>query len=385
VKPARHPAEERRLKALYRLGILDTPRERKFDDVVEIAAMFCQTPIAVISLVDEHRQWFKAEVGFDRREMPVETSFCAHAILENDLVVVDDLSQDKRFADNPLVTGEPHLRFYAAAPLVSDEGLPLGTLCVYDHKPRTLDEEQRRLLKVLAQQVVAQFRLNQVEGIEKVSASLSSLLTEQQQLISRNEILRREIDHRVRNSLQLIADFLSAQGTSTGDPEVAAQLKEARNRVMAVASVHDRLHRSAEAGSLPVRTFLEDLCASLAETKPAWIDAVRVHAADVELAPDQMMALGLAANELVANAFKHAYDHDRRGAVEVNFAVQGGEGVLTVSDSGIGLPLGPPGERTGGLGTKVLAALICQLGGTITHSRPESGSRFTLRFPIRPI
>lgn len=135
--------EAERLAALRRYAILDTPPEPDFDDLVRVAAQVCQTPVSLISLVDQGRQWFKAEIGLGKHETPLVESICATAILQPRLFVVPDAAQDPRFEGNPLVQGEPHLRFYAGALLESPEGLPLGTLCVLDTKPRDLTEEQR--------------------------------------------------------------------------------------------------------------------------------------------------------------------------------------------------------------------------------------------------
>lgn len=152
--PANSAWEERRLAALYRYAVLDTPTEAEFDDFTALAAHICQAPISVINLIDRDRQWFKAEIGLGVRETPLDISICRHAILQPGLFVVPDTTRDERFRANPLVTGEPYLRFYAGALLESSEGLPLGTLCVLDHEPRALDEAQSRALLALARQVM---------------------------------------------------------------------------------------------------------------------------------------------------------------------------------------------------------------------------------------
>ncbi|MBD0275474.1 MAG: PAS domain S-box protein, partial [Acetobacteraceae bacterium] len=155
-------AEARRLAALARYRILDTPREADFDDIVELASEICGTPIAVVNLVGDGRQWFKAEVGLGVRESPLETSFCGHAILEEDFMLVPDAARDPRFERNPLVIGAPGLRFYAGALLKTEDGFPIGTLCVLDYRPRTLTEQQTRALKRLARQVMSQLEQRRV-------------------------------------------------------------------------------------------------------------------------------------------------------------------------------------------------------------------------------
>ncbi len=148
--------ETERLAAVAHYQVLDTPREAAFDEIAELVACICEAPIAVVNIVAEDRQFFKAEVGLGVDGTPLETSFCAHALLEDDFLLVPDATQDARFAGNPLVTGEPNLRFYAGALLKTKEGLPIGTLCVLDYRPRTLTLVQQQAIKVLARQVMAQ-------------------------------------------------------------------------------------------------------------------------------------------------------------------------------------------------------------------------------------
>ena len=151
--------EAARLAALRSYRILDTDSEQSFDDLTLLASQICGTPIAAISLIDDHRQWFKSRVGLEMAESPRDTAFCVHAIADGSMLVVPDALQDARFRDNPLVTGEPHVRFYAGAPLVTPEGYALGTLCVVDRVPRTLSVDERQALDALRRQVEAQLEL----------------------------------------------------------------------------------------------------------------------------------------------------------------------------------------------------------------------------------
>ncbi len=155
MKAALPPNEDARLATLHRLNILDTAREQNFDDIVKIAMGICDAPIAVISLVDRDRQWFKSCMGLDATETPRDIAFCAHAILKPEqLTIVEDARLDPRFVDNPLVTGDSSIRFYAGAPLVTHDGLALGTLCIVDYQPRQITELQQKTLMLLARQVI---------------------------------------------------------------------------------------------------------------------------------------------------------------------------------------------------------------------------------------
>jgi hypothetical protein len=164
--------EEKRIEALRRYDLLDTPAEQSFDDFAYLASQICNTPIAAVTLVDSDRQWFKAKVGLEASETPREHSFCTHAILTDKLMIVEDATADTRFVDNPLVTSEPNIRFYAGAPLIDIDGFGLGSLCVIDCEPRQLTPGQQKALEALARQVVAQCEFR------RISADLAATLAD---------------------------------------------------------------------------------------------------------------------------------------------------------------------------------------------------------------
>ncbi len=178
---AQKPANENaRLSNLEAYAIMDTLADKGFDEIVALASTICNTPISLVTLLDDRRQWFKARHGLDVTETTRETAFCAHAILQNDMMVVPDALQDERFFDNPLVIGAPDIRFYAGMPLITPNGYKMGTLCVIDSQPRTLTATQLYSLEVLSRQVVKQMELHktniELSRLNEVDKKLLSII-----------------------------------------------------------------------------------------------------------------------------------------------------------------------------------------------------------------
>jgi two-component sensor histidine kinase len=357
-----HPRQDERLASLRSYSILDTEREADFDDIVGLASQLCGTPISVVNLIDEHRQWFKAEVGLGVRETPIESSICAHAILETDFVEIPDTLIDPRMAGNPLVSGDPGLRFYAGVLLVGEAGLPLGTLCVLDYQPRTLTDLQRNALLVLGRQVMMQIELRRA--------------------LRTAELLRKEVDHRAKNSLQLLASLTSLQSRAAPDPQTRAALDLVRNRIASLSELHDLLHKSDASGAISLEQYLPQVLETLRSTLPAHVTL------SADIAPVQVMSgvatsLALLANELVTNSAKHAFpDAAVSGSILLS-VTQSVDGALTMlyRDTGIGVPAE---ASTKGLGTKVMASLASQLSGKLTVARGGPGHAVELTLAPKP-
>ncbi len=350
--------EALRLDAVKRYDILDTPPDGSFDRLAAIAARRFKTPIAIISIVDTDRIWFKSHHGLDVTEIDRLPGLCSSAIMSTATYALTDASLDPRSLANPLVAGDFGLRFYAAAPLTTHDGFNLGTLCVLDFEPRELDEVAMADLTDLASVVMDQMELRRASRHAAAHADLMS----------------REIDHRVANSLQFVSSLLTMQSRGAGLMDGSAQLLIAANRVATVAQIHRNFYAGA-GPDIDALAFLRRLCADLSN---ALDRPINVEGAEAPLPSAAVQSLGLIANELITNAAKYG-----EGDIAIEYRCVDGVYDLCVSNDGPPLPETFDPRTSTGLGMKVVVSLTSQLGGTLACGQKDAGNgaRFKLTFP----
>ncbi len=369
-----------RVRALHSYAILDTPREADFDEIVDFVAQLCDVPIAVVNLLDNERQWFKAEVGLGVDQTPLDTSMCFHTLMKGAFLEIQDTQADARTRNNALCNGDDAIRFYAGAVLQDDKGMILGTLCALDRRPRQLTAVQRNGLSLLADQVVRQMQLRRA--------------------LRDQEFLQKEMDHRVRNSLMTVAALLRVERQSVSSDEARASLAAAERRIKAVAQVHQELYTNASTfDQVELAPFIGRLSDQLREVLPP---NVELHA-DVEpiwLKVQAASALAMIFSEFVANSAKHAFPDGKPGRIEVIGRMgatadgSGREYTMSVRDDGVGMmPAAPRAETSaqGGIGLKIIAAAASQLDGSYeivdradrkAGGEERSGTILTVSMPV---
>lgn len=379
-------SQSARLAALHSYGILDTPVEGAFDDITRIAAHVCQTPIAVVNLIDTHRQWFKSEIGLGTRETPLETSICAHAILQFDFMEIPDTTADDRFRCNPLVTGDPHLRFYAGALLKTSDGHALGTVCVLDTQPRVLTEEQRGVLRALARQAMSQLELRrawiQAERGRRYRSRLMAVA-----------------GHDLRQPLSLVTMVIDQLRTTVTGDDDREQLALA---AAAVQSMGDDLTRLAEAsregadqGSAALSTLaLGEVLDAIRDTW-SYVATRKGLCFVVEDSAQQVHGNAAMLRTVLDNLVGNAIKYTATGSVTVRCRTQATQVHVDVVDTGIGIPANLLGRifnefqqadpRSDGLGLGLsIAKRTADVSGCelTVASQQGSGSTFTVLVPL---
>ncbi len=397
--PSPHPQEPQRLAALRSYQILDTLPEAVFDDLTKLAAHICDAPMATISLVDQDRQWFKSAIGLGASETSREVSFCGHAILGNGLMEVPDTLNDKRFADNPLVTDGIKIRFYAGAPLTDESGLPLGTLCVIDSKPRLLSTEQREALNALARLAVHQLEIRKTNlGLQDLLVKFSGEDPAKKERLVALGQLSSGVAHEINNPLTIIAGMVEVLGLKIRreqnvDHELAA-LKTATARVAQVVTglrnfAQQRTLKSTR--PLAMQELIEKLShrfEPMLQSTGVTIQWPKEDLARVNVDEAQIF---MAIEHVIKNAVEAAANSTDR-IVKVETRVDEGFWVLRCTDSGTGIDSShlqrlfepffttKPTGMGQGLGLSVTRGIVMAHGGSVELAQ-QHPTVFEIRLP----
>ncbi|UWQ20939.1 histidine kinase dimerization/phosphoacceptor domain -containing protein [Jannaschia sp. W003] len=346
-----------RLAAIEHFDLGEQRFEDDFQGIVELAAQICECPIALVSIVREEEQSFEARCGLDASSTDLDSSVCSHAILQRDVFEIEDMRRDVRTADNPLVTDlDDPLLFYAGAPIVTPANIALGSLCVLDRVPRRLDAKQRRALQVLAEQVMQRLLLHEA--------------------LRQQDMLRREVDHRVKNNLANVAVLTHMAARGAEHEETRDALEAVERRIQVMVELHSELYSRTDGvgeAAVDVPDYLGRVVQHLQAIAP---EGVRLHAAfdPLVLESRRASALGVLVNELASNACKHGFPGDRAGEIRITGRREAGRGyAVRCADDGVGAAGG--GTAGSGLGLRIARASAAQLGGALDIGPGETGWR----------
>lgn len=394
--------ESNRIKNLESYQILDTEFENDYDEITKLASFICDTPIAIISLIDQDRQWFKSKVGLNIRETPRDYAFCAHAILNiDDILIVKDTFSDERFVDNPLVVGDPNIRFYAGAPLITREGYPLGTICAIDRIPRELTEEQLNALKVLSKQVIKLLELRNSYAL------LSLTNSELKELNKSKDNFLSIISHDIKNPFISILGFSEILETELEDLS-REEIKDLVEKIHSTAkdtykflehllhwSLMERGKIEVNQANIKINDLLDNVLSMLsgaAEQKN--ISLINNFSDDTFIFADPNMILSLFQN-LISNAIKFT---NQGGRITASSKFLDDSIEIEISDTGIGIEKnklnnlfelkshdstgGTEGEEGTGFGLALCKQFIKENNGQVSvESEVGKGTTFKIFFP----
>jgi signal transduction histidine kinase len=392
------PNEQERLKKLYSYGILDTEDEKEFDELVQLVASICGTPMANISLVDKDRQWFKAVHNIDRRETIRNIAFCAHTILQDDLFLVSNALTDERFVDNPLVTEQPGVKFYAGMPLKTPDGYNIGSLCALDSVPRELTDEQKNALRILSAHVVNMLELKvKTRLIEEQKHHLELLSQQKSRLLS-------ILAHDLRSPLTSLNDLLSYLENESLEPDQQEKiLKDIKQLISSSNYLIENVMNWAgrKPGDSEFNTEPIALASLFHEISDSMKYELEQKSNQLTITLQQPIILHSDSNIIVfilRNILLNANKFTSQGSIILNGYQTSSFISITIQDTGIGMTpdqianlfdwdnrtksLGTDGERGSGVALLFCNDFLRRMGGQLeVESKKHKGSTFIITLP----
>ena len=396
--PLKPDNEEERLRKLKGYHVLDTLPEAQFDAITRLAAYICNTPISLISLIDENRQWFKSRQGLEAPETPRDVAFCAHAIHRPDSVfVVENPAEDPRFSDNPLVTGYPEVRFYAGAPLVTHDGYALGTLCVIDHKPRNLSESQLDALRSLASEVITQLELRQ--KVEELELLQSQLELQKQEAERFAHLVSHDLKSPLRAMVSLV-DLIREESKNSLNAHAEEALIHLEKKATQAYSLVDGILKHTLSSSrgpdyqlLDLELFVDEVVAFCSAPKDVFIHT--------EIAAQAWKSDPVMLQQILQNLINNAIKYNDKEQAMISVRVRetpSQELCIEVEDNGPGIPekyrervflmfqtlnnSDRFGQKGTGIGLNTVKTLCERLNGRVElNSAPGEGSVFRIYLP----
>lgn len=392
ISPNIPSTEAQRLSNLRDYMIMDTIPEVDFDQITMLASQICDTPISLVSLVDERRQWFKSHHGLKVRETPKDIAFCSHAI--NDPAhpfIVSDSRNDQRFYDNPLVTGDPHVIFYAGVPLVTPEGHALGTLCVIDNKPKEISGEQITALKALSNQVMCQMELRRKNT--QLSLTYDELMNNYMDIEQFASVAAHDLRSPLHNITALVDYFLddNAQNVSQDGLLYLQHIKTSSLQLTRLIDAILEYSKSTQVILKKKEHFiLQDVLDSiiqLLKTPPG----ITIN---YDRSPMEMNTSKIAVQQILLNLVNNAikYNHRRDPVIDITFAEEGDLYLINVTDNGPGIPeqhlntifdmfktVRISSNSGSGIGLSIVKRLVRKLHGDVTVSSSAEGTTFSIR------
>jgi len=406
-KPDTPKTEIQRLFELNSFNILDTPTQIEYDEITLLASTICKTPIALVSLIDEDRQWFKSHHGLEASETPRDISFCGHAINQDDLFEINNALEDERFSDNPLATGEPRVIFYAGQPLISSKGNNLGTLCVIDHESRELNQEQKEAMKVLAKHVITQMEYELSNT--KLKDSLYKIKTQKEELIESSKlktlgIMAGGIAHEINNPLGIISLYSkqmmkSIEKDKFTKEELINSCKSIENTVVRISNIIKALKNISRDSSqddveeVKLSEILDDvlmLCHEKSKDTGITIDLIsKIKTDTVFFSPGQLAQVLM---NLVSNSVD-AIENQKEKWIKLTINDVGENIKISCTDSGKSIDsdnaknmMDPffttkaPGKGTG-LGLSISQKIMSRNNGSLTYDKDSQFTKFDVLVP----